>query len=75
MDTLLLIVAILPVIVLGVYIYKRDKHKEPTNLLARLFLSGIISCFLVLAISLLLSQIFPFLHKGYNTMNFIEFIL
>ena len=75
MDTLLLIVAILPVIILGVYIYKRDKHKEPTNLLARLFLSGIISCFLVLAISLLLTQIFPFLNKGYNTMNFIEFIL
>ena len=75
MDTLLLIVAILPVIVLGIYIYKRDKHKEPTNLLARLFLSGIISCFLVLVISLLLTQIFPFLNKGYNTMNFIEFIL
>lgn len=73
MSSILLVIAILPVIILGFYIYKRDKHKEPTDLLARLFLSGIVSCFLVLAISSLLTLIFPFLDKAYNTMNFFEF--
>ena len=51
MSDLLLLVAILPVILLGLYIYKKDRNKEPSSLLVKLFVSGILSCFLVLAIS------------------------
>lgn len=73
MQGLLLVIAILPVLLLGSYIYKKDKNKEPKSLLVKLFTSGIISCFLVLLISTALTYIFPFLAKDQGTMNFLEF--
>lgn len=56
---ILLIIAILPIFLIGSYVYKKDKNKEPTRLLIKLFLGGIASCFLVLFISLLLELLFP----------------
>ena len=42
-EAILAIIALFPAIVLGVYIYKKDKHeKEPWWLLALLFVSGIV---------------------------------
>lgn len=71
----LLIIAILPVILLGIYIYKKDRHKEPTYLLVKLFFAGIVSCFLVLALTDILVILLPFLKNDVQTMNFIEFCI
>lgn len=73
MSDLLLLVAILPVILLGLYIYKKDRNKEPSSLLVKLFVSGILSCCLVLAISEITAIFFPFVEKAEASMNFIEF--
>lgn len=73
MSEILLLVAILPVVLLGRYIYKKDKNKEPRSLLVKLFVSGILSCLLVLLISACLSWLFPFISKDPTTMNWIEF--
>lgn len=35
---MLFVVAALPIFLLGLYIYKKDKNKEPTKLLVKLFL-------------------------------------
>ena len=44
MNTLILILAILPVIVLSVYIYRKDKYeKEPVSMLLLAFFLGILS--------------------------------
>ena len=59
-----LIIAILPVFLICLYTYKKDKGKEPIRLLIKLFLSGILSCFMVLLISAILEKIFPFLFMG-----------
>ncbi len=72
---LLLIIAIFPVIILGAYIYKKDKHKEPKLLLIKLFTSGILACLLVVIITLIASLLFPFINKNYTTMNFMEFFI
>lgn len=40
-----LIIAILPVYVIGLYIYKKDTEKESTKLLRKLFILGMVSCF------------------------------
>ena len=42
MDSVLLFLAIIPVIVIMTYIYNKDRNKEPTKLLVKLFLFGII---------------------------------
>ena len=75
MIDLLLIVAILPIILLGKYIYNKDKNKEPNSLLIKLFISGIFSCLLTLAVTTIFSILFPFINKDPTTMNFIEFTL
>lgn len=74
-EFLLLILAALPVILLGMYIYKKDKNKEPTHLLAKLFIGGILSCFLVLIISELLEFLIPLFTKDIETLNLIEIFL
>lgn len=40
----LIIISILPVLLIGLFIYKKDKEKEPFNLLLKLFLLGVLSC-------------------------------
>ena len=75
MIDLLLIVAILPIILLGKYIYNKDKNKEPNSLLIKLFISGIFSCLLTLIVTTIFSILFPFINKDPTTMNFIEFSL
>ena len=45
METIIiLIISILPVYLLGIYIYKKDNNKEPKALLKKLFIYGMISC-------------------------------
>ena len=54
----LLIAAVLPVIILGLYIYKKDIHKEPTKLLLSLFIKGALICIPVIIVEVLLGGIF-----------------
>lgn len=58
-EILLFIISVLPVFLIGMFIYKKDKEKEPTRLLVKLFLGGFLSCILVLIIGGLLGILFP----------------
>ena len=49
--SILLFLAILPILLILLFVYYKDKHKEPVFLLIKLFVSGFISCGLVLFIS------------------------
>lgn len=71
----LIILAILPVILICKYVYKKDREKEPAILLLKLFFLGIISCFLVLIVSNIISYIFPFMNKDTTNMTFLEVFL
>ena len=53
-----LIISILPVYLVGLYIYKKDKNKEPKSLLKRLFLYGMLSCIPAAITELLLGNFF-----------------
>ncbi len=64
----LFIIAVLPVIILGYFIYKKDKNKEPLRLLTKLFLSGILSCLIVF----LLGIIFPIFRINTIRFNYIQ---
>lgn len=60
-NILLVMLAIIPVAIILMYVYQKDKNKEPIGLLVLLFLGGIFSCFLVLSLSNLLVAVFPFM--------------
>lgn len=58
----LLYLALLPSLLLGRYVYKMDKiEKEPTGLLVKLFIFGLLSTFLTLIISDISEYFFPIL--------------
>ena len=72
MGFILLFLAVLPVVAICTYIYTKDKNKEPGLLLAKLFLLGIGSCFLVLILSGIVFKILPFMDKETTNMTFFE---
>ena len=74
-ELILFTISILPVFLIGMYIYKKDSQKEPTKLLTKLFLGGIGSCFLVLIVSFILSLIFPILSADTTNLNSVELII
>jgi len=60
MDTIVLILAVLPVIVLAAYIYKKDKYeKEPLGMLAYAFFLGILAIPLDLLVVGMINAIIP----------------
>ena len=71
MDLWSLIVAILPIVLLGLYIYHKDRDKEPSKLLFELFMCGVLSCFPTVIVGLIFDSFFPKLEM----MNFIQLII
>ena len=59
---LLLFLTVIPIIIILLLVYNKDKNKEPLPLLLKLFVSGIISCILVLFVSDILSLFLPFMN-------------
>jgi len=69
---LLLILAVLPVVLFIFYINSKDKQKEPKGLLAALFFSGFLACFLVVLISYIMSSIFPIFDLEVKSLDFLQ---
>lgn len=67
-ELFLVFLSILPVYLVGRYIYNKDSVKEPKSLLIKLFLSGIGAFFVTIIITLVLSLFFPSLLS--ESMNF-----
>lgn len=71
MNLLSFFVAVLPVFLIGLYIYKKDVEKEPSILLFKLFMCGILSCIPAALIGLFLDNFFPEMEY----MNFWQLIV
>ncbi len=56
---ILLIAAVLPVVALCYYIYKKDANREPIALLRKIFLFGFLSAIPVIVIEIILGVFFP----------------
>ena len=70
-----LFLAILPVVLILLIVYNKDKAKEPLWLLILLFISGIGSCFLVLLVSGFLEKFLPFMKISLNEQTFFQTLL
>ena len=77
MVVILLIVSLLPVFLLGLYIYKKDSAKEPKSLLIGLFASGFLAALVTIAISILFMVVMPdfYLSENYSDFNFITLFI
>lgn len=74
----LIILSMLPVLILGYFIYKKDSVKEPKTLLTKLFLAGLIASLVIVFIDIFIAITYPDLYL-FNTSvkfsNFMTFIL
>lgn len=70
-NIILLLVAVLPIYIIGLYIYKKDKDKESKKLLSKLFIFGIISCFPAVILELIIGSFFPSEEQMNLTLLFI----
>lgn len=70
MEALILfIISILPIIILGSLIYKRDKNEEPKKLLTKLFIAGFLSCILVLIVTEIVDDFLPVISADISSLN------
>lgn len=69
---ILLIIAILPVVVYGLLIYNKDKEKEPTSLLFRLFMGGGFAIVLTLVLTSGLTAFIPFIGEDNSLLSLPE---
>lgn len=74
-SILLVILAVLPTFVIGYYVYKNDKHKEPFRILISLFLFGIVSAIGVIGLSAVLESFIPLFTKDTSIMNVQELLI
>lgn len=72
---LLFIISAAPVFLLGLFIYKKDRNKEPIKLLIRLFLGGIGSCFLTLFLTGFLGAFIPYISADTDSLNLLELLI
>lgn len=70
MTFLLLVVSIIPVFLLGLYIYKKDSVKEPKPLLIGLFVAGFLALILVVLVSIIMYFLVPDFYILENTNNY-----
>lgn len=68
---ILLIIAILPVYLIGLYVYNKDREKEPKKLLTKLFIYGMLACFPAVILELVLGYFF----NEEEYMNLIEMFI
>lgn len=71
MNILSFIVAILPVFLIGLYIYKKDSSKESSKFIFKIFMYGILSCFPAAFLSLKVGNLF----SSTDNMNFFQMFL
>ena len=69
---ILLFASIIPVVLLGIYIYKKDQHKEPIGLLASIFILGVLSCIPVVITEVFVGELFPI---DETTSSFLEIFI
>ena len=71
----LFMISALPVFLIGLYIYKKDKNKEPVKLLIKLFFGGLGSCVLVIIFSVILYFISPHIFGDGTELSLIKLII
>ncbi len=75
MKIILFVLAVIPVLILGLYIYNKDVEKEPKLLLFKLFCCGIISSLFVFLFSYLLFEFFPHFRINFYEFSFIKYFI
>ena len=73
--TIILFLSFFPILLISIFIYTKDKNKEPIRLLLTFFILGILSCFITLFLSKVFAKFLPFMRMNKQEMSFIDIFL
>ena len=73
--TITLFLAFFPILLISILVYSKDKNKEPIHLLLSFFVLGIISCSIVIVLSMVLTKFVPFMKIKRQDMDFLNILL
>lgn len=68
-ELLLFTLAILPIILLGCYVYKKDKNREPVRILIKLFCGGLLAAILTVIVTYVIQKYFPYFNGDYENFS------
>lgn len=70
-----LLIAVIPVVLVGIYIYKQDTEKEPLSILIKLLLGGLLSAITVVIVSNIYEAFSLNIAKELSKMSIIEILI
>lgn len=70
-KVLLFVIAFVPIVSLGSFVYYKDKNKEPIKILIEMFLAGIVATFITVMLSTLLGILVPGYSELYNSRDYV----
>ena len=71
---MLIIISMLPILLLGFYIYKKDSVKEPGTLLTKLFLAGLFASIIVIFMDVFIAISYPDLYLFNTSIKFNHYL-
>lgn len=71
----LLIYSLLPVLLIAIYIYNKDKNKEPKEIIKKLLIGGVFSVIIVVIVTSILGNSIDIYAKEYNNLNNLELVI
>ena len=74
-SSILLLVSVLPVFIVGYYIYSKDRNKEPLSIISKLFVGGVLSCILTLVVSAFVYELVPLFSEDSTKLDLVELLL
>ena len=74
-ELILFAISVIPVVIIGGFIYKKDQDKEPKRILIKLFLGGIGSCILTVIASLIIEIFIPFFSLDASKLDLLSLLI
>ena len=71
----LIIYALTPILLIALFIYHKDKNKEPNSIIIKLLFGGILSTFITVFITIILGQIFDIFIEDFNNLKGLKLII
>jgi len=73
--TTILIYSLTPILIIALFIYNRDKNKEPSNIIVKLILGGVLSAIITIVLTYILGMFYDNFLADFENLSGIDLII